>query len=286
MAIVAAFLVLIASFAISLWSAWTARRRRVETYLYSGNTELLAASSCIGSVVSMAVSFTALLSAGFVWGWQILFSIIPGCLTGLLLILYLSRHPLIAASQTPIESDQLADGASYISLFGARKPRLFGFYVFFLLAYAVMLVTELTVLRTFLAALTALPAPELALAIGVIAFVCFAYVFVGGFRGVLVTDYFQLLVVIAFVGVWLSFLMRFGAWSIPRPAESRSQWDALRLVLLHVGCFGRGTGMDICRRRPVVPHVRYASVGDRPQGSGYGIHCIGGLRRRAGPRWQ
>jgi hypothetical protein len=237
MAVIATFLVLIASFAISLWSAWRDRSRRIDSYLYSGNTELLGVSSCIGSVVSMAVSFTALLSAGYLWGWQILFSIVPGCLVGLGLLLCLSRHPLIADHQVAVEGQQLPDGASYISLFASRKPRLFAFYVFFLVAYAAMLLTELTVLRTFMESLTALPAPELTLTIGVIAFVCFAYVFIGGFRGVLVTDYFQLLVVIAFVGVWLATLVHSGPWSVPGPTTSRLHWTFWRLLLLHVGCF-------------------------------------------------
>jgi hypothetical protein len=237
MAVIAMFLVLIASFAISLWSAWHDRRRRIDTYLYSGNTELLGVSSCIGSVVSMAVSFTALLSAGYVWGWQILFSIIPGCLIGLVLLLYLSRHPLIANHQADVERQHLSEGASYISLFASRKPRLFAFYVFFLIAYTAMLTTELTVLRTFMRTLTVLPAPELTLSIGVVAFVCFAYVFIGGFRGVLITDYFQLLVVIAFVGVWLAALVHSGPWSVPGPTASRLHWTPWRMLLLHVGCF-------------------------------------------------
>ena len=109
--------------------------------------------------------------------------------------------------------------------------------VFFLAAYTAMLLTELTVLRTFLAALTALPVPELALMIGVIAFVCFAYVFIGGFRGVLVTDYFQLLVVIVFVGVWVASLLPKGPWLIPGPTASRLHPTGWRTFLLHVGCF-------------------------------------------------
>ena len=38
MASIAAFVVLIASFAISLWSAWSKRDRRVDEYLYAGTT--------------------------------------------------------------------------------------------------------------------------------------------------------------------------------------------------------------------------------------------------------
>ena len=242
MAVIAAFVVLIASFVISLWSAWRARRRRIETYLYAGNTELLGVSSCVGSVVSMAVSFTALLSAGYVWGWQILFSMVPGCLVGLGLLLTLSRHPLLQQEQAAIAKSELPEGASYIALFASRKPRLFGFYIFFLAAYTAMLMTELTVLRTFMEALTVLPRPELALTIAVIAFVCFAYVFVGGFRGVLITDYFQLLVVVAFVGVWLAAIVRMGPWSVPGPMTSHSHWTGWRIFLLHAGCFGGAVG--------------------------------------------
>ena len=237
MTVIAAFLVLIASFAISLWSAWRDRQRRVDSYLYAGNTRLLGISSCVGSVVSMAVSFTALLSAGYVWGWQVLFSIIPGCLVGLGLVLLLSRHPLIASQQQAIERGEFATGASYLALFATRKPRLFAFYVFFLASYTAMLLTEFLVLRTFMASLTGLPGPELALAIGVIAFVCYAYVFIGGFRGVLVTDYFQLLVVIAFVGVWFAALLKGGPWRIAGPTTSHLQWTPIRLVLVHLGCF-------------------------------------------------
>jgi hypothetical protein len=237
MAIIATFLVLIASFAISLWSAWRDRRRRVDFYLYAGNTQLLGISSCVGSVVSMAVSFTALLSAGYVWGWQVLFSIVPGCLVGLTLVLLLSRHPLLADQQSAIERGDFADGASYLALFATRKPRLAAFYVFFLASYTAMLLTELLVLRTFMASLTGLPGPELVLAIGVVAFVCYAYVFIGGFRGVLVTDYFQLIVVIAFVGVWMASLLKGGPWHVPGPTTSHLQWTPIRLILLHAGCF-------------------------------------------------
>jgi hypothetical protein len=237
MAIIAAFAVLIASFAISLWSAWSARDRRVDEYLYAGNTELLGLSSCIGSVVSMAVSFTALLSAGYVWGWQILYSIIPGCLVGLVLLLRLSRHPAVADAQDEIAAGLQTAGASFLARFSAGTPRLFAFYPFFLAAYVAMLITELTVLRTFMHFLTGLPALELLLTVGVIAFVCFAYVFIGGFRAVLLTDYFQLLVVVAFVGVWAASLVGTTLVRLPAATVSRLDLSPFRITLLHLGTF-------------------------------------------------
>lgn len=240
MAIVAAFIVLIASFMISLWSAWSARDRRVDEYLYGGNSEFLGLSSCIGSVVSMAVSFTALLSAGYVWGWQVLFSIIPGCVTGLFLLLRLSRQNVITEAQDEITAGLQIAGASYLARFSIRTPQLFAFYPFFLIAYMAMLVTELTVLRTFMHFLSGLPALELALLIGAIAFVCFAYVFIGGFRGVLVTDYFQLLVVVAFIGVWAASLFGDRTWHIPSPTASHLAWTPIRMLTLHLGAFAGG----------------------------------------------
>ena len=75
----AVFIVLVASFAISVASARKRSSNLISHFLFSGNTPLLGLSSCIGSIISMAVSFTALLSAGYEWGWQIIFPIMAGC---------------------------------------------------------------------------------------------------------------------------------------------------------------------------------------------------------------
>src|ERR1051325_7792502 len=201
--IFAVFSVLLASFAISLASAWTKRSRLLQDFLFVGNTPLLAISSCIGSIVSMAVSFTALLSAGYVWGWQVLFSMIPGSVTGLVVIILLSRHQKVEKHQQRIEKGNYLLGASYLAVFGEWKSSS-GLYAFLISAYVMLLITELVVLRTFISFLTDLPSVEIMVMIAAVTLVCYAYVYIGGFRGVLVTDYFQLMVVFVFVGLWLS----------------------------------------------------------------------------------
>lgn len=234
--IFAVFGVLLASFAISLASAWTKRSRLLQDFLFVGNTPLLALSSCIGSIVSMAVSFTALLSAGYVWGWQILFSMVPGSIVGLIMILPLSRHPKVAEHQQRVEGSAYLYGASYLAVLGDRRSSS-GLYSFLIAGYVAMLVTELVVLRTFIVFLADLPAIEVTVMIAAVTLVCYAYVYIGGFRGVLVTDYFQLMVVFVFVGLWVGTTMDRFEIHVPPPTLSKLPFTFPTLLLLHLGVF-------------------------------------------------
>jgi hypothetical protein len=234
--IFAVFGVLLASFLISLASAWTKRSRLLQDFLFTGNTPLLALSSCIGSIVSMAVSFTALLSAGYVWGWQILFSIVPGSIAGLLMVLLLSRHPKVMEHQQRVERNTYLLGASYLSVLGEWRSSS-GLYAFFIAAYWAMLITELVVLRTFITFLADLPSIEVTIMIGAVTLVCYAYVYIGGFRGVLVTDYFQLMAVFVFVGLWLSTTTYHVQIHVPSPMLSKQPLTAPSFLLLHLGVF-------------------------------------------------
>lgn len=234
-AIFAVFLVLIASFAISVWSARRRSTDLLQDFLFAGNTPLLALSSCIGSIISMAVSFTALLSAGYVWGWQIIFPMIAGSLVGLVAILKVSQHPQVAAHEQRIERGAFVYGASYLAIVDSRAKM--AYYGFILVGYTAMLITEIVVLRTFLGFVTGLPAYELVLMIGTVLLVCYGYVYIGGFRGVLVTDYFQLLVVFVFVGLWLTAISFRTTTDIPAANVSKLSFTPLTRVLLHGGIF-------------------------------------------------
>jgi len=234
-AIFAVFFVLLASFAISVWSARKRSSDRLQDFLFAGNTPLLALSSCIGSIISMAVSFTALLSAGYVWGWQMIFPMIAGSLAGLFAILKVSDHPQVAAHEQRIERGSFVYGASYLAIVDSRAKM--AYYGFILAGYTAMLITEIVVLRTFIGFVTGLPAYELLLTIATILMVCYAYVYIGGFRGVLVTDYFQLLVVFVFVGLWLTAISFRTAMDIPAPTVSRLSFMPFTRVLLHSGIF-------------------------------------------------
>jgi hypothetical protein len=74
--------------------------------------------------------------------------------------------------------------------------------------------------------------------LAIIVIVCYSYVFLGGFRGVLTTDYFQLLVVVAFIALVAAQLVRAqGLPRIPSMTAAATTWTPVRLVLLHVGVF-------------------------------------------------
>src|SRR5436305_770775 len=159
----AVFIVLVASFAISVASARKRSSNLISHFLFSGNTPLLGLSSCIGSIISMAVSFTALLSAGYEWGWQIIFPIMAGCGAGLAAILKLTEHPRLSESPMPLKNQYLR-GASYLATLGSRTTM--PYYAFEIAAYAAMLITELVVLRGFIGSLIELPTVELVMTIG------------------------------------------------------------------------------------------------------------------------
>src|SRR5437763_1303457 len=150
LSVIPVFFVLLVSFFISLWCARHNLAPRVDRYLFTGNTPVLAFSSCIGSIVSMAISFTALISAGYEFGWQILFPLIAGALLGLLAILRLLDTKNVKLFQTRITNQDYRRGASYLAVLDERRSTFPGFYVFFMFFYFCMLTTELSVLRVFL----------------------------------------------------------------------------------------------------------------------------------------
>jgi hypothetical protein len=229
------FLVLIASLAISTYSARKRPSDLLQDFLFSGNTALLALSSCIGSIVSMAVSFTALLSAGYVWGWQIIFPMIVGSLVGLAAILKLSKSPKVVASEDRIKRGAFVYGASYLAVLGSRSS--LAYYVFLIVGYCAMLVTEIVVLRAFIGYFTDLMAAELLLTIATILVVCYAYVYIGGFRGVLVTDYFQLIVVFVFVGLWIVEVAHSPNVHLPSPFTSKTAFTGPARAYMYLGVF-------------------------------------------------
>jgi hypothetical protein len=231
----AVFLVLIASFAISVASARTRSSNLISEFLFSGNTPMLGLSSCIGSIISMAVSFTALLSAGYEWGWQIIFPMITGCAAGLAAILKLTQHPRLSAG-TASQKIPYLRGASYLATLGSRTTM--PYYAFVIAAYGAMLITEIVVLRGFIGSLIELPPAELEMTIATVLIVCYAYVFIGGFRGVLVTDYFQLMVVFVFVGLWFASMFHHTHFHIPSPSAAHLRLTGWMRFLLYIGVGG------------------------------------------------
>jgi len=187
----------------------------------------------------MAVGFTALLSAGFVFGWQILFSIFPGGAAGLWVIFRFVDSPAIRDERNEVFASEWKSGASFLALLSKQRPQSFlAYYGVAMVFYATMLATEVAVLRGALRFFLSVDEAQLVLLILVVIAVCVSYVYIGGFRGVLVTDYFQLLVIIAFVGSVLPHVLRRDLFaSIPPPTVAAIRWTLPSLILLHIGAF-------------------------------------------------
>jgi hypothetical protein len=238
--VIPAFVVLLVSFGISAWSAWKHPRPDVATYLFAGNNRVFALSSSLGSVMSMAVSFTALLSAGYVFGWQVTVSLVLGAALGLAALLRFLRNPTVTRALPLVLDRRPSGGVSYIALAGDLQQQSYAaHYIFFIGAYGLMIAIELAVLRGILATMLPLPHAEIYALLFMITFVCYAYVFVGGFRGVLITDYFQLLILLWFAVLLLLSIEPSVAKAIPAPTHGRLPSDARTLLRLHAGvCVG------------------------------------------------
>ena len=122
--VVAVFLVLLTSYVIAWNSAPGSRESRVEDHLFAGNTPLLGLSSSVGAIVSMAVAFTALLSAGFVFGWQILLSIAGGA-AGLKALVTFARRPATVRALDHSAELRHSHGASYLSILASGRSNSF-----------------------------------------------------------------------------------------------------------------------------------------------------------------
>jgi len=237
--------VLAASYLLVLLAARNRRSPLIQDYLYGGNRPLFAMSSGLGTVLSVSIAFTALLSGGYVFGWQILFSILPGAVTGLILLLIISRSRLVGGATERSSLPKTINGqktpASYLSfLVDSKRPAsalsLLGIPI---LIYGCLMVMEFSVVRVTTEKLFHLKAPGASILLVLIAAVCFFYVFIGGYLGVLLTDHFQLLVIVAFLGsVMLHLRGEVSFPGIPSPFASQLEWpSAWYMALLHVGSF-------------------------------------------------
>ncbi|HVR09275.1 MAG TPA: hypothetical protein VMW75_14590, partial [Thermoanaerobaculia bacterium] len=185
----------------------------------------------------MTISFTALISAGYIFGSQIIFSLTSGELVGLMAILRLLRHKRLLRQQDAITKDRHPDGASYLVCFQRGRALFPYFYILYLVFYSTMLVTEIGVLRAFLTSLLHFHFTELFIITMMIVFVCYAYVFIGGFKAVLITDYFQLLIVLTFLGLLLANTNFNVLLTLPPPFAAKISWTPYTLIILHAGVF-------------------------------------------------
>ena len=241
------FSVLLISYILVLVSVQYRRRLRapgelqwIEDYLYQGNRPSLAISSGIGSMFSYSLAGTALLSIGYVFGWQVCGSILAGACTGLATYLALLRNPRLMEATRKLAADGFTEGASYSRALAesSGRPLHYTLTSYLLLVYSAILLLELAVIRVTIGQLLGLPTFELDVLIAALVIICYAYVFAGGYRAVLLTDHFQLAVILLLVvstipDIDINHLIS----TIPLPTSSRLAMNKSDLVLLHIASF-------------------------------------------------
>ncbi len=233
-------IILASSYSLTIWASRKRVSPAIERYLFEGNRPAYALSSSAGSICSLSIACTALLSGGYVFGWQILPALSAGAIAGVGLIAALYKQEDVMKAKIQAHQTGYSNGASYLSLMLYRgKKFFFVFSAFIIFLYFAMLIMEFAVARVTLKALTQLESAELFLLLSLITFICYSYVFIGGYRGVLLTDHFQIVIIFATLGLLAAevdladFLS-----SAPSATTSKITWIGWRQqALLHFAVF-------------------------------------------------
>ncbi len=247
-AILAVILVLAASFSLVAVDNIGKHTKKVEEYLFSGNRPVLAVSSGIGSIFSLSISCTAFLSGGFVYGWQIIAPFLLGLLAAYLALASFAKSQSGLDFCGRIELAGRQSGTSQFLLLSQRGMRKSYFLAstIAVLFYLSMLATEIAVGRVFLKSLLPVNATEVSMLLFAFLATSYAYVFMGGFRGVLLTDHLQIVVVLSLLGVLVgSADIARVASAVPSPLMGEIEWsEPSQLLILH-GLLFAGTFMLI-----------------------------------------
>lgn len=231
-----AFTTLIGSYLLILWLRRTLpRERKVEHFLFAGNRPLLAVSSGVGAMFSYSLAGTALLAAGYVYGWQVCGPIVVGACLGLLTYLRLLNRPTISSVTAAFSDEDFAKGASYPQAIAETSGKELHFCTlsYLLIGYTAMLIAEIAVIRVTLTTIMPGHPQEAELILLVLLFVCFGYVFAGGFIGILISDHAQLIVIALFVLSSLVDVNWNSIWdALPSPTAAQVTTQGLLRVFL------------------------------------------------------
>lgn len=183
----AAFLILTLSFVIAALARKSDPRRNLDAYLFSGNNHVLAWSSNVGSMLSIAMIFSFYIVTLVGGGMMLFVSVASGYTIGWILLDRGTRKLLANPDKERYVH------ATYVTLFSDKLPKYF-LVLTFSAQYAIALVLEFSVLKDFLYGIFDSNL-QVAIVGIVVAALCGSYVVVGGYLGVLRTDFFQLVVV-------------------------------------------------------------------------------------------
>jgi Na+/proline symporter len=152
-------------------------------FLYSRNTENLAVASNVGSSLSLTLFVGAIIPGVAGFGLVPIVGIYVGLVSGLLLLIFVGRRITASDSRTTLAGLVPSDAANAIR--GAE-----------IILYIASITLELALARHLIARLIGNAALAI-IVVGILVFICASYTALGGFIGVLRTDVFQFLVLIA-----------------------------------------------------------------------------------------
>jgi len=235
--------------ALSYFLALSASRKRTSvhatSYLFGGNSPALAVSSGVGSIFSFSIAATALVSGGYLYGWQVIPPLALGASLGTILLYRIYGSSAAAAFKTATKADSLRGGASYLRMvapvFGRRVAQPLALLL--LVSHFLMLTLELSLVKLVLVSTTSFTPMDLVVILITVVGICYAYVYVGGYRGVLLTDHFQLWTIILLLGVCIGQSDAVNTLFMPEPLPTRGaiHWPSfLNIVLLHASVVSGG----------------------------------------------
>lgn len=162
-------------------------------YLFGGNRAGLATSSNIGSILSIAMVFSFLLVAIRGWGLMAIFAVLLGLLIGYAFLMHVVskvHNPDTGEFEPSLLYANFVDRAS-----DERSSQFIRSIV--IVEYFCFLTLEFTVLTSFLKGIFPDSTLSSLAIVLLISFLCATYTSTGGYKGILRTDLFQVMVFVA-----------------------------------------------------------------------------------------
>lgn len=215
---------------VSLLAVESARRYRLHgqitrrAYLYGGGTALFGIASNAGALFSLTYFFGGAAIYGFLFaGWYLVIAAVV-MTSAIVMLLVISRR---------IGGDAPNQNSNVLLSYLQKSLGVKEFHLacrIYVISYVLLLIEELAISRLVVSQIVDGNALLTALVMVVILFTIYSYLFLGGFRAVIVSDFYQMLVVAAFLVLLVFLIAKTGlpadAWS----TRSGSSSDLSNLI--------------------------------------------------------
>ncbi len=197
--------IILHTFTILIFSLIIARISRIvnplddlKGFLFEGNNRILSVTSNAGSFLSIAIIFTLYIVGFAGGGFLLIASIFLGLLCGYI-FLYLGLRYLIHRHYDDLARFKHTTFCDFIDDDQRTK-----YSIVFIIQYMIALNIEFATIIYFFKTVFPISSPALIFIISILGLLCATYVSVGGYSGVLRTDFFQLTIFI--IGFLLIFI--------------------------------------------------------------------------------